>query len=78
MQTFEGCNDNELATYCQAMLQGSNRLDRFLKWRDYLTHFYGVNTTIDYTFVNNVTHDPVAMLRSKEAQCIVFGVCRAS
>jgi hypothetical protein len=35
-----GCNDNELATYCPAMLQGDNRYDRFIKWRNYINHFY--------------------------------------
>lgn len=34
------CNDNDLATYCEAMLQGENRLDRFLKWRDYINDYY--------------------------------------
>jgi hypothetical protein len=34
------CTDNDLATYCQAMLQGDNRLDRFLKWKHYITDYY--------------------------------------
>jgi hypothetical protein len=38
--TTPGCNDNELATYCPAMLQGDNRYDRFIKWRNYINHFY--------------------------------------
>lgn len=34
------CNDNELATYCQAMLQGDNRFDRFINWKSYLEDKY--------------------------------------
>jgi hypothetical protein len=34
------CNDNELATYCQAMLQGDNRFDRFVKWKGYLEEMF--------------------------------------
>lgn len=37
------CNDNELATYCQAMVQGSNRFDRFMKWKNYLEIVYDPN-----------------------------------
>lgn len=73
----EGCQDNDLATYCPAMLQGANRLDRFLKWRDYLEAFYHLNNTIDYTFVKNIAHDAVAMLRSDAAKCVVFKYCEA-
>lgn len=31
---FEGCDDSDLATYCEAMLQGNNRVDRMIKWCD--------------------------------------------
>ncbi len=41
------CNDNELATYCQAMLQGENRFDRFIKWKQYLEDMF------DPLFVND-------------------------
>jgi hypothetical protein len=50
------CNDNELATYCQAMLQGKNRLDRFLKWRDYINLFYHrviYSNQTDFSLNNN-------------------------
>eukprot|EP01039_Chlorochromonas_danica_P009981 gene9981-11039_t len=75
LNTFPGCNDNDLATYCQAMLQGNNRLDRFEKWKNYLEIYFHLNNTIDYIYVKDISHDPVAMLRSSEAKCLLFKHC---
>ena len=70
------CNDNELVTGCDAMLQGFNRLDRFLKWQDYLrTQIYREETIHGVVQVKNIAHDPLAMLHTFEVQCLLFGVC---
>lgn len=105
--TISKCDDNELATYCQAMLQGENRLDRFEKWRAYVNSFYSSSgeaagaiiqaTQQDLWLHNNVTsggretglhnkvwyvrdvaHDPLAMLHSQEAHCMIFQYCPVS
>lgn len=126
LQSIHDCNDNELATYCEAMVQGENRLDRFEKWKAYIddleyrynytmSHSHSIlkgtseeliqrsnisfidtlyqNSTIASTFahvnatkdemilhnkvwyVRDVSHDPIAMLKSKEAKCLVFNYC---
>ena len=67
------CNDNELATYCQAMLQGENRLDRALKWKAYLRHFYG-REIHRLVFVEGATHDEAQLLGSAAGRCEVFGL----
>ena len=69
-----GCNDNDLATYCPAMLQGDNRLDRALNWQAYLLHIY--KRPIHRLFnAQGVAHDPVQMLRSSTSRCAIFNVC---
>lgn len=75
LSAFPGCMDNDLATNCQAMLQGNNRLDRFIKWKDYLETYFHLNNTILYSYVKDITHDPVAMLASPAAKCVVFKHC---
>jgi hypothetical protein len=75
LSSFQGCDDNELATYCQAMLQGGNRVDRTLKYMQYLQHFYG-KPTHTLVKVENVGHDPISMLMSPQARCLVFDLCR--
>lgn len=69
-----GCDDHELATYCQAMLQGINRSDRLKKWVAYLQHFYGVEV---HRLVEapGINHDPAAMLSSRAAKCVIFDNC---
>ena len=74
LEGHNGCNDNELATYCQAMLQGANRLDRVLKWKAYLKHFYG-REVHRMAFVEGVQHDALALLSSGLGRCVVFGAC---
>jgi hypothetical protein len=69
-----GCNDNELATYCQAMLQGENRLDRALKWKSYLRQKYG-REVHKMTFVEGVQHDPIGLMQSDVGRCVIFGAC---
>lgn len=71
---FQNCNDNELATNCQSMYQGNNRVDRMKKWINYLSYFYGykVHRLVE---VSNISHDPIAMINSKEGKCAVFGIC---
>ena len=69
-----GCNDNDLATYCPAMLQGDNRLDRALNWQAYLLHVY--KRPVHRLFnALGVAHDPVQMLRSTSSRCAIFNVC---
>lgn len=75
LEGHSGCNDNELATYCQAMLQGVNRLDRMLKWKAYLKHFYG-REVHRMAFVEGVQHDALALLSSELGRCVVFGACQ--
>lgn len=56
------------------MLQGENRLDRFRKYRDYLEDiFHSHMHKVQY--VRDVSHDPIAMLRSSDAKCVVFEYC---
>jgi len=74
LHPFDNCEDNELATYCQAMLQGDNRLDRALKYKAYLTLFYK-RPVHRIVFSPNVPHDPVKMLYSNPGKCVVLGVC---
>jgi hypothetical protein len=71
------CDDHELATYCQAMLQGSNRVDRMLKWIAYLKLIYGRDVH-RFVEVDGVSHNPIAMLYSSLGRCIVFGICSSS
>lgn len=68
------CNDNELATYCQAMLQGENRLDRAVKWHAYLRHLYG-REVHSMRWVEGVDHDPLGCLASRVGKCVIFGLC---
>jgi len=68
------CADYELATYCQAMLQGNNRYDRAIKWKAYLRHFYGRDVH-DIYFAGGIDHDPKAMIRSSIGRCVIFNVC---
>jgi hypothetical protein len=84
-----GCNDNELATYCQAMLQGDNRLDRILKWREYLNYFYSnrqdslqpegdiyqEQDVHKVVFAEGVVHDPVQMIKTDIWRCVVLLLC---
>ena len=48
--SWQGCNDNDLATYCQAMLQGNDRLDRFAKWRQSIGQVYHTNEAGDTSY----------------------------
>lgn len=72
LKNYQGCNDNQLATYCPAMLQGSNRLERFLNWKNHLKTFYYHTETQRVTYVPGVSHDAVMMLNSIEAQTVLF------
>ena len=67
------CNDNELATYCQAMLQGENRLDRAVKWHAYLRHLYG-REVHSMRYVEGVDHDPLGCIASSVGKCVIFGL----
>lgn len=69
------CNDNELATYCEAMLQGNNRVDRALKYVAYLNQYYQGNLNHKVIFSNGVPHDPVRMMKSTTGKCIIFQIC---
>lgn len=125
LQSIPDCNDNELATYCEAMVQGENRFDRFEKWKAYIDDLeYRYNYTLSHSsimkgssqeliqrnnisvidnlyqntsiastfahvnasedemilhnkvwYVRDVSHDPIAMLKSNEAKCLVFNYC---
>lgn len=74
LHPFDSCYDNELATYCQAMLQGDNRVDRALKYKAYLTLLYK-KPVHQIIFAPNVPHDAVKMLYSDVGKCVVFGIC---
>jgi len=74
LNTHDGCEDNELATYCQAMLQGNNRLDRIIKWKAYLRLLYGRDVH-PLVFALGVEHDPVKMVFSPTGRCVIFGTC---
>lgn len=56
------------------MLQGENRLDRFLKYRAYLQELFQRQMRRVH-FVVGVSHDPVAMLQSDVAKCHVLDYC---
>jgi hypothetical protein len=98
--TLGKCNDKGLATQCEAMLQGRDRLSRFENWRAYIEDFTrsaqpqdnlfcDVNvgstmvaeaSTIAGTcskvfYVANCGHDFDCMLKSQEAQCLLFDQC---
>lgn len=68
--------DNDLATYCPAMLQGNNRLDRLLKWKMYLTNYYEKENIHNVVFANGIMHDPVQMLKSVKGKCVIFNICQ--
>ena len=68
--------DNDLATYCPAMLQGNNRLDRILKWKMYLNFFYNDDNIHNVVFAEGVVHDPVQMLKSFQGKCVIFNICQ--
>lgn len=74
LHDFAGCNDNELVAVCKAMLQGENRLDRMLKWKNYLKHFFGYDVH-SLVLAHGVGHNAVDMLTSPEGKCLVFGIC---
>ena len=69
------CNDMELATYCEAMLQGNNRVDRALKYIAYLNGYYKGDINHKIAFSNGVPHDPIKMLKSTTGKCIIFQLC---
>lgn len=75
IHAHDGCEDNELATYCQAMLQGNNRLDRIIKWKAYLHLLYGRDVH-PLVFALGVEHDPVKMVFSPTGRCVIFGTCQ--
>jgi hypothetical protein len=67
------CNDNQLVTSCEAMLQGFDRLDRFFKWSDYLrTQIYHGEMIHNAVYVKDIGHDPLAMLQRPEVQRLLF------
>jgi hypothetical protein len=74
---FTGCQDNDLATYCPAMLQGNNRLDRILNWKMYLRFYYNNDNIHNVVFAEGVVHDPVQMLKSPKGKCVIFHICPA-
>ena len=76
LTNYPGCVDNDLATYCPAMLQGNNRLDRILKWKMYLNFFYNDDNIHNVVFAEGVVHDPVQMLKSIQGKCVIFNVCQ--
>lgn len=69
------CNDMELATYCEAMLQGNNRVDRALKYLAYLSVYYKGDINHKLAFSNGIPHDPVRMLKSLAGKCTIFQSC---
>ena len=76
LKWYPGCCDNDLATYCPAMLQGNNRLDRILNWKIYLEKMYGTDNVHNVVFAEGVVHDPVQMLKSLKGKCVIFNVCQ--
>ena len=76
LKWYPGCSDNDLATYCPAMLQGNNRLDRILNWKMYLEDLYGNENVHNVVFAEGVVHDPVQMLKSLKGKCVIFNVCQ--
>ena len=76
LKWYPGCCDNDLATYCPAMLQGNNRLDRILNWKMYLEDLYGNENVHNVVFAEGVVHDPVQMLKSLKGKCVIFNVCQ--
>ena len=76
LKWYPGCCDNDLATYCPAMLQGNNRLDRILNWKMYLEDLYGNENVHNVVFAEGVVHDPVQMLHSLKGKCVIFNVCQ--
>ena len=74
---YIGCQDNDLATYCPAMLQGNNRLDRILNWKMYLRFYYNNDNIHNVVFAEGVVHDPVQMLKSPKGKCVIFHICPA-
>jgi hypothetical protein len=76
LKWYPGCCDNDLATYCPAMLQGNNRLDRILNWKMYLEKMYGTDNVHNVVFAEGVVHDPVQMLKSLKGKCVIFNVCQ--
>ena len=52
------CVDNEMATYCQSMLQGTDRMDRMRKYVAYLRMFYG-RPVHSLVYAQDIPHDPV-------------------
>ena len=76
LTNYPGCMDNDLATYCPAMLQGNNRLDRILKWKMYLNFFYNDDNIHNVVFAEGVVHDPVQMLKSFQGKCVIFNICQ--
>jgi pimeloyl-ACP methyl ester carboxylesterase len=69
-----GCNDNELATYCPAMLQGDTRLDRVLSWKLYLKYLYGRDVH-RIVFAEGIDHDAPLMIRSDTGRCTIMNIC---
>lgn len=74
LESFPSCDDHELVTSCQAMLQGKNRVDRMRKWLKYLEFYFGhqVHHIVEAA---GVPHDAIAMMSSNEGKCVIFGIC---
>lgn len=95
------CSDKGLATQCEAMLQGKDRMSRFENWRAYLeeiTHsskpgdqsFCDVKSSSSFVsskakkiggtcskvfYVPKCDHDFDCIMKSSEAQCLLFDYC---
>jgi len=75
LKMVPGCVDDELATYCQAMLQGNNRVDRLLKYRAYISRYFNNQNVHAVVSSEGVPHDPTIMMRSPNGACVIFGLC---
>lgn len=68
------CDDDELATYCSAMLQGHHRVDRMLKYKAYLSLYYGTDVH-RIVYAPGISHEPYKMLLSVHGLCLTFNIC---
>ncbi len=78
---FLGGNDNNpdaylLDTTCQAMLQGSHRLERGQIFFEYVQHLYGPEILNDHhmEIVSGVGHTHIGMFSSSQGQHIIFSI----
>ena len=71
--TYPDSTNNHLSLACEAMIQGSNRLQRGLLYMQYLRLYWAKeNFSPRYSVISGMMHNLTAFLRSDEFQNYVF------